>query len=201
MKREEKNQQTKRRILDGALSEFSEQGYGASSINALCSAQGISKGIIYHYFSSKDDLFLACVDECFRLLTAYLDKSMQTVTGNVEKQLEGYFAARLSFFTEHPVYQRIFCEAVVTPPAHLREEVQKCKKSFDALNLQILEHILNPIQLQSEITREEVIDTFREFQDFINAQYQTAAFEEHEKRCRKVIKVLLYGVIDRKEKV
>ena len=54
MKRQEKNQKTKRRILDGALSEFSEQGYGASSINALCSAQGISKGIIYHYFKTKD---------------------------------------------------------------------------------------------------------------------------------------------------
>ncbi|MGM9618374.1 MAG: TetR/AcrR family transcriptional regulator [Oscillospiraceae bacterium] len=201
MKREEKNQQTKRRILDGALSEFSQQGYGAGSINAICSAQGISKGIIYHYFSSKDDLFLACVDECFRRLTAYLDRSMQTVTGNVEQQLEGYFAARLSFFTEHPVYQRIFCEAVLTPPAHLREEVQKCKKSFDALNLQILERILDPIQLRPQITREEVVETFQEFQDYINAQYQTIAFEAHEKRCRRVMQVLLYGVIDRREQV
>lgn len=39
MNREEKNQQTKRRIMDRALKEFSEQGYGASSVNAICSAQ------------------------------------------------------------------------------------------------------------------------------------------------------------------
>ena len=201
MKRQEKNQKTKRRILDGALSEFSEQGYGASSINALCSAQGISKGIIYHYFSSKDDVFLACVNECFCLLTNCLAKSIQTVTGNVEKQLEEYFAARLSFFTEYPIYQRIFCEAVVTPPTHLREEVRQCKKSFDVLNLQILERILKPIPLRPEITREEVIETFQEFQDYINAQYQTVAFEAHEKRYRRVMKVLLYGVIDRKKQV
>ena len=48
MKREEKNQLTRRRIMDSALAEFSKQGYGASSVNAICAAQDISKGIIYH---------------------------------------------------------------------------------------------------------------------------------------------------------
>ena len=66
MKREEKNQQTRRRILDSALDEFSKQGYGASSINAVCATQDISKGIIYHYFKTKDDLFLSCVEEIGR---------------------------------------------------------------------------------------------------------------------------------------
>ena len=48
MKREEKNRQTRQRIMDSALQEFARQGYGASSVNAICSAEGISKGIIYH---------------------------------------------------------------------------------------------------------------------------------------------------------
>ena len=55
MKREEKNQQTQRRIMDSALAEFAEKGYGGSSVNTICAAQGISKGIIYHYFENKDD--------------------------------------------------------------------------------------------------------------------------------------------------
>ena len=48
--------------MDNALEEFARQGYGASSVNAVCSAQGISKGIIYHYFKTKDALYLACVE-------------------------------------------------------------------------------------------------------------------------------------------
>ena len=109
MKREEKNLQTRRRIMDSALNEFSKQGYGASSINTICSAQGISKGIIYHYFKTKDDLFLACVEECFCLLTEYLRSKMQDAESDTERQLEEYFAVRMSFFTEYPIYQRIFC--------------------------------------------------------------------------------------------
>ena len=55
MKREEKNQQTRRRIMDSALAEFAANGYGGSSVNTICAAQGISKGIVYHYFESKDE--------------------------------------------------------------------------------------------------------------------------------------------------
>ena len=47
MKREEKNQQMRQRIMDSALMEFSKQGYGGSSINTICAAQNISKGIVY----------------------------------------------------------------------------------------------------------------------------------------------------------
>ena len=72
MNREEKNHQTRRRIMDSALSEFARQGYGASSVNTICASGGISKGIIYHYFKTKDDLFLACAEECFQLLTDHL---------------------------------------------------------------------------------------------------------------------------------
>lgn len=49
MKREEKNQQTRRRIMDSALAEFSARGYGGRSINTIYAAQDISKGIVYHY--------------------------------------------------------------------------------------------------------------------------------------------------------
>lgn len=94
MKREEKNQLTRRRIMDSALAEFSKQGYGASSVNAICAAQDISKGIIYHYFAAKDDLFLACVEECFVKLTEYLKQSVSRGSRNPRNQLEEYFSCQ-----------------------------------------------------------------------------------------------------------
>lgn len=197
MKREEKNQLTRRRIMDAALTEFSEQGYGASSVNTICSARGVSKGIIYHYFQTKDELFLACVAECFDLLTEYLRDKVRPGEGSAGAQLEEYFAAREKFFSEHPVYQRIFCEAVLTPPRLLKEEIQKRKEAFDALNIQILERLLEPVSLRPQISKADVIETFRQFQDFINANHQPEGFERHEERCRRALNVLLYGVIER----
>lgn len=201
MKREEKNQQTRRRIMDSALAEFSKQGYGASSINAICAAQDISKGIVYHYFETKDALFLACVGECFQRLTEYIRANMLE-QGEMGFCLEEYFAIRTRFFRSAPVYQRIFCEAVISPPAHLRAEIHACRQAFDELNIQILKRLLSPLSLRPGISKEEVVETFRQFQDFINIRYQAPdangqEFEAREENCRKALDILLYGVIER----
>ena len=189
--------------MDNALAEFARQGYGASSVNAVCSAQGISKGIIYHYFKTKDALYLACVEECFGRLTEYL-RANSPVTGTTESQLEGYFSARMDFFRAHPVYRPIFCEAVISPPAHLAAEIQARKQPFDDLNIAILENLLQPLPLRPDVTVDEVVDTFRQFQDFINARYEMTGidrqgFEAHEASCKKALNILLYGVIAREE--
>lgn len=201
MKREEKNQQTKRRIMDSALAEFSSKGYRASSVNAISAAQDVSKGIIYHYFETKDDLFLACVEECFQRLTEYIRESM-TEQGGAERRLEEYFAVRTRFFRTYPVYQRIFCEAAIAPPARLRAAIQRRREDFDALNLQILERLLSSLSLRPSVSREEAVETFRQFQDFINIRYQmtdlsAAEFEAREEHCRRALDILLYGVIER----
>lgn len=187
--------------MDSALAEFSKQGYGASSINTICAAQNISKGIVYHYFETKDALFLACVAECFQRLTEHIRANM-IKQGDVACCLEEYFAIRTRFFRSAPIYQRIFCEAVISPPVHLRAQIQACKQDFDELNIQILEQLLSPLSLCPGISKDEVIETFRQFQDFINIRYQMAdangqEFEAREEDCRRALNILLYGVIER----
>lgn len=84
--------------MDSALNEFSSQGYGASSINTICASQDISKGIVYHYFETKDILYIACVEECFQKLTEYMQTNISYEDGGIEKQLENYFIRRTHFF-------------------------------------------------------------------------------------------------------
>lgn len=204
MKREEKNRQTRQRIMDSALQEFARQGYGASSVNAICSAEGISKGIIYHYFETKDDLYLACVEDCFQRLTEHLREVMPQSGRGTQECLELYFNARMEFFQKNPLYQRIFCDAVILPPAHLKMAVGERKAGFDALNIEILMQILAGMKLRPEISRWEAVDTFLQYQDFLNARYQMAGAGEvdirkHETDCHRALEILLYGVTAREE--
>lgn len=204
MKREEKNQQTRRRILESALAEFSEQGYGASSVNTISNGEGLSKGIIYHYFPTKDDLYLACVEECFQMLTGHLQSHTNMEGQTAEERLEQYFRVRLDFFEQNPHYQRIFCDAVIMPPAHLEASIQEKKAPFDRFNIDSLNRMLEPVSLRSDLSREDVVDTFRQYQDYINARYQMTGSEKidirgHEESCRRALRILLYGVVERKE--
>ena len=204
MKREEKNQQTRRRILESALAEFSEQGYGASSVNTISNGERLSKGIIYHYFPTKDDLYLACVEECFQMLTGHLQSHTNMEGQTAEERLEQYFRVRLDFFKQNPQYQRIFCDAVIMPPAHLEASIQEKKAPFDRFNIDSLNRMLEPVSLRSDLSREDVVDTFRQYQDYINARYQMTGSEkidirDHEESCRRALRILLYGVVERKE--
>ena len=204
MKREEQNQQTRRRILESALAEFSEQGYGASSVNTISNGEGLSKGIIYHYFPTKDDLYLACVEECFQMLTGHLQSHTNMEGQTAEERLEQYFRVRLDFFEQNPQYQRIFCDAVIMPPAHLEASIQEKKAPLDRFNIDSLNRMLEPVSLRSDLSREDVVDTFRQYQDYINARYQMTGSEkidirDHEESCRRALRILLYGVVERKE--
>jgi AcrR family transcriptional regulator len=54
---------TRARLLAAAAEEFSRVGLERASIDAISLAAGYGKGTIYNYFPSKEELFLAVVEE------------------------------------------------------------------------------------------------------------------------------------------
>ncbi len=204
MKREEKVQQTRRKIMEYALREFAVNGYSASSVNNMYdSEQGISKGLIYHYFTSKEELFLACVSECFEELASY----MQThFTGSsmlpLEKSLTDYFTVRLRFFYEHPLYQRIFMESVFIPQGYLSEEIDRCREPMDQMNINLLEELFSRVPLRISMSSSEAA---RIFIAIVNTTVLRRSAEkgngfsiqEREETARSIVDILLNGLVDK----
>ena len=56
---EEIRKNTKHLILENALELFAERGFKGTSISDIAKAAGVSKGLAYNYFKSKNDLMLA----------------------------------------------------------------------------------------------------------------------------------------------
>ncbi len=54
--------QRRNAILNAALKEFSSQGYDNASTNVIAKESGISKALMFHYVSSKQELFLVVYD-------------------------------------------------------------------------------------------------------------------------------------------
>lgn len=50
---------TRERVLDGALAEFAERGFGRSTPERICERAGFTRGAFYSNFSSMDEVFLA----------------------------------------------------------------------------------------------------------------------------------------------
>ena len=64
--------ETRQRILNTALDLFSSTGYERTSIADICSASGLSKGAVYHHFSSKQEIFLALLNDWIQDLSQSL---------------------------------------------------------------------------------------------------------------------------------
>lgn len=60
-RREDQRKQTLERIMNAAAACFAEKGYSGCSLQDIVERAGMSKGAIYVYFRSKEDLFKAII--------------------------------------------------------------------------------------------------------------------------------------------
>ena len=72
MKQAQRQERSRREILQAAMEEFGTYNYSDVTIDNICSRHGISKGMMYHYYSGKDDLFLLCAREMFQALKEHM---------------------------------------------------------------------------------------------------------------------------------
>jgi AcrR family transcriptional regulator len=57
----------RRRLVETALKLFAGRGYYNTSIADILRESGCTRGVLYHYFSSKEELGYAAIDESLRL--------------------------------------------------------------------------------------------------------------------------------------
>lgn len=201
MRKEEKTRLTYERILSAAIIEFGTKNYDSASLTALCNENQISKGLLYHNFKNKDDLYLKCVELCFQKMTAYF-KERAYEGENVQEGMRKLFGIRERFFKENPHYCHIFFNAVIQPPEHLREEIHALRQQYDAFYTECFKNLLQHVELRDEITPEAAMQYFMIFLEMYNGYFQSrfgkediqTLMEDHEGNLSKILDIMLYGV-------
>ena len=76
---------TRQRILDAAIHVFARKGYHDTRVDEIVAESSTSKGAVYFYFPSKQDIFMAIVDKFSVLLEGRLEAAMTEELGGVER--------------------------------------------------------------------------------------------------------------------
>ena len=95
---QKRSEETRRGIMDAAVQLFSRTGYEAAAVNDICETAGVSKGAFYHHFPTKQQLFLAIVDDWLKAVDVQLF-SQTGNEGNVPQSLN-HMAKMLGFVFE-----------------------------------------------------------------------------------------------------
>ena len=93
-------EETRKKILDSAAQVFAAKGFHNAVVDDIVKASGTSKGAVYFYFESKEQIFVSLVEEYAATVAREIQGSVQRARGLVA-QLEAAVVTLVRSFQEH----------------------------------------------------------------------------------------------------
>lgn len=94
------------RIITNSIEEFAEWGYEKGSTDRIIARCGISKGGLYEYISSKEELFLFVVDHTYGLLYDYIIENItaggKSIPADVLDRFSLVSSTAIDFYIDNP---------------------------------------------------------------------------------------------------
>ena len=116
-----------KQIIDSAMTEFGEKGFRRASTNAIVENAGISKGILFYYFGSKEELFDFLCEYTLEFWKAeYSHNFYSKKSGDFLERCKILSEFKRRAITEFPVIIRFF-ECIYLP-----ENEERMKKHQEA---------------------------------------------------------------------
>ena len=90
---------TRKKIINAAKKLFQEKGYKKTSVDEIADNSILSKGTFYHYFKSKENLFISAMKETEVEVFELLDEIVSTASTKDSKEiLKNLIAGMLDYF-------------------------------------------------------------------------------------------------------
>ncbi|HBI04928.1 MAG TPA: TetR family transcriptional regulator, partial [Paenibacillaceae bacterium] len=90
------------RIINAALKEFAQKGYEKASTNEIVKEARISKGLLFHYFKTKKDLFLFLYDFCIEILLNEFFRKIDVMEKDILIRLRQMTLLKFDLIRKHP---------------------------------------------------------------------------------------------------
>ena len=99
------------RILNAAISEFAQKGYKNASTNEIVKEAGISKGLIFHYFKNKKQLYFYLYDYLMEIMAEEYFQESWLDEKDFFKKMRMASLAKLELYRRHPLIFKFFLTA------------------------------------------------------------------------------------------
>ncbi len=97
---------TRQNILEAALSEFARSGFSGARVDTIADMTQTSKRMIYYYFSNKEELYLAVLEESYKKIRAF-ETEVSLDEHSPVNALRKLVEATVDYQAGHPDFIRI----------------------------------------------------------------------------------------------
>jgi AcrR family transcriptional regulator len=126
------------RIINAAIKEFAQKGYDNASTNEIVKEAGISKGLLFHYFKNKKQLFFFLFDYCYNLVADEFYKKVDLTERDFFKRIRQAVLIKMDLQQQYPDILTFIQEAFMQDSPEIKDEFDKKKLELNAINIGII---------------------------------------------------------------
>jgi AcrR family transcriptional regulator len=105
----------KTQILKAAIKRFTRHGVNKTTLNEIARDLRIGKATIYHYFTSKEDLYYASVNWHTDEYIDEIDSIFKKENLSIEQKFFEYFLYKENIFEHHQLLYDLFLQLMMDP--------------------------------------------------------------------------------------
>ena len=147
------DEQKRERLIRASIEEFT-RGYEAASTNEIVRKAGISKGLLFHYFGSKKNLYMTVFREVVQRTTETLLSRAGELPGDVIERMLRLTLIKLELYREDPKGWHFLADAVSNPPHELKQEIRSVQAELTDFGMKAFLTGLDLAQLRPDVDAE-----------------------------------------------
>lgn len=181
-------------ILDAATTVFAQVGFTSTDVQQIAVAAGVGKGTVYRYFPSKEELFLATVDQGMQRLTAAVNLAAAEKHSPLDRIAAGV-TAYLTWFEHHPEMVELF----IQERAQFRDRQRPTYFVHQEANLAPWRELIASL-VRDRVIRNLPVDAVLEvLSDLLYGTMFTNRFTNRQaslaSQCERILEIVLHGIL------
>lgn len=194
------NNQKKERIINAALAEFAQKNYDDASTNNIVTTAQIGKGMLFHYFGNKKNLYLYLYKYVWEVMDNEICSQIDTGKGDLPSILKQIGRRKLEVLKRHPDMTDFIAQTKREKSPQVHEDLEKIEKErSNQLKENFLFGNLDMSLLKPEFRNENTIKLIRwaldgctkELQDNYKGQdIQDSAIDELMKDYERYVDII-----------
>jgi AcrR family transcriptional regulator len=119
MKNNRDPERTRQKILEAATAEFARCGLGGARVDRIAARAGANKRMLYYYFGSKENLFLAALEESYLKIRS-AERSLDLEHRDPREALRRLVGFTWEYYLEHPEFMTLLNSENLHKGRHVR---------------------------------------------------------------------------------